>query len=267
MNAARKAIGRRSIAAIALGLAAVLAGACGSSSDNGSSTTAASSSASDLAPVHGTYKPNIDPANFVTKIDNPWFPLIPGTGFHYAGVAENGHTKQFDDETVTNRTKKVLGVNATIVHDVVSDSKGRPVEKTFDWYAQDKQGNVWYMGEDTRELNKSHKFVKQSDSWEAGVDGAEPGIIMPGNPQKGDQYRQEYYPKYALDQAKVLGSGGPLTVPQGSYKKTLLTEETAPKLDPGVAERKWYVKGVGDIQEHTISGNKEEIKLIRITHG
>jgi hypothetical protein len=250
---------------IALVLLAVVVSACGGSSD-GESTSEAPSSASSLAPTQGTYSPKIDPANFVKTIDNRYFPLIPGTGFHYAGVAENGHTKQFDDMTVTNRTKKILGVNATVVRDIVSASNGQPVEKTFDWYAQDKQGNVWYMGEDTRELNKSNRFVKQSDSWEGGVDGAEPGIIMPGNPQKGDQYRQEYYPKYALDQAKVLGSGGAVKVPQGSYKKTLATVETAPKLDPGVAERKWYVAGVGDIKEHTVSGNQEEIKLISITH-
>jgi hypothetical protein len=200
----------------------------------------------------------------VTKIDNRWFPLLPGTGFHYRGVAENGTTPQTDDMVVTHQMKKILGVECTVVRDTVS-SRGRAIEHTFDWYAQDREGNVWYMGEDTRELHQG-KFVKADDSWEAGVDGAEAGIIMPGNPQPGDAYRQEYYPHYALDQARVLGPGGTVTVPNGSYADTLLTVETAPKLDPGVAERKWYVAGVGDVKEHTVSGNHEEIVLVSITH-
>src|SRR5919197_1443804 len=121
-----------------------------------------------------------------------------------------------------------------VVRDTVS-SHGHAIEHTFDWYAQDKSGNVWYMGEDTRELEHG-KFKKADDSWEAGVNGAKPGIIMPGDPQK-----------FAEDQAKVLGSGGPRTVPFRSFQETLLTEETAPTIDPGVRERKYYVAGVGDV--------------------
>jgi hypothetical protein len=248
----------------------VLASACGGSGTQSASSTAmatatgSSTSASDLAPIHGVYSPTIDPTNFVSMIDNRWFPLLPGTGFHYRGVAENGKTPQTDDMVVTHRTKKILGVTCTVVRDTVS-SRGRAVEHTFDWYAQDREGNVWYMGEDTRELHQG-KFVKADDSWEAGAAGAEPGIIMPGDPQPGDAYRQEYYPHYALDQARVLGPGGKVTVPNGSYSETLLTVETAPKLDPGVAERKWYVDGVGDVKEHTVSGNHEEIVLVSVTH-
>src|SRR5207247_2713181 len=134
-----------------------------------------------------------------------YFPLKPGTGFHYKGVAENGKTPQTDDMVVTNQTKKILGVDATVVNDTVS-SHGKPIEKTLDWYAQDKYGNGWYMGEDTNELHHG-KFVKQSDSWQGGVNGAKPGIIMPGNPQPGDAYRQEHYLGHALDQATVPGSG------------------------------------------------------------
>ena len=142
-------------------------------------------------------------------------------------------------------------------------SHGKPVERTFDWYAQDKAGNVWYMGEDTREMHHG-RFVKMGDSWEGGVNGAQPGIIMPGNPRRGDSYRQEYYPGHALDQARVLGAGGALKVPSGSYGRTLLTEETAPKIDPGVRERKWYVAGLGDVKEQTISGNHEQIRLVSV---
>jgi hypothetical protein len=227
-------------------------------------STEAPSSASSLAPIHGPYAPEIDPSNFVATIDNPYFPLEPGTTFLYKGVAENGTTPQTDEMVVTNQTKVILGVRSVVVRDTVS-SHGRPIERTFDWYAQDKFGNVWYMGEDSREV-KNGRFVRTSDSWEAGVKGAEPGIIMPGNPRPGDEYRQEYYPHYALDQAKVLGPGGPIQVPYGSFKNTLLTVETAPQLDPGVAEDKYYVAGLGDIKEQTVSGNHEEIELIRVTH-
>jgi hypothetical protein len=251
------------VAAIAIA-AAILSG-CGSSGGGGSSSTStsAASSPSSLAPIHGTYAPSIDPANFVSTIDNPYLLYKPGITRVYQGVAEDGKTRQTDTETVTHQTKRILGVDSTVVRDTVSQH-GHPVEKTFDWYAQDQQGDVWYMGEATRELEHG-KFVKASDSWEAGVNGAEPGIVMPGNPQPGDVYRQEYYPRYALDQARVLGSGGPVKVPLGSYKETLMTEETAPQLDPGVAERKYYVAGVGDVKEQTVKGNHEQIQLIRLT--
>jgi hypothetical protein len=246
-------------------LVAALATACGSSSTETAATHSSQPpSASALAPIHGPYSPTIDPANFVATIDNRYFPLLPGTGFHYRGVAENGKTPQTDDMVVTHKTKKILGVTCTVVRDTVS-SRGKPIEHTFDWYAQDREGNVWYMGEDTRELEHG-KFVKADDSWQGGVDGAEPGIIMPGEPRRGETYRQEYYPRFALDQARVLGPGGRVTVPYGSFGETLLTVETAPKLDPGVAERKWYVAGVGDIKEHTVSGNHEEIVLVSVTH-
>ena len=250
----------------AIGTLGVIAAGCGSSGGATSSSTVgdSASSASSLAPVHGTYAPSIEPANFVATIDNRYFPLEPGTAFHYEGVAENGKTPQRDDEVVTHRTKQILGVSCTVIRDTVSSHR-KPIEKTLDWYAQDKAGNVWYMGEDTRELHHG-QFVKMSDSWEAGVAGAEPGIIMPGDPQPGDAYRQEYYPGHALDQARVLGSGPAIDVPSGSYPQTLATVETSPKIDPGVAERKYYVAGVGDVKEHTVSGNREEIELVSVTH-
>jgi hypothetical protein len=254
---------RTAIATMALALLALLASGCGSSDGDRSSSTSEATSASKLAPVHGPYSPSIDPADFVAAIDNRYFPLEPGTAFHYRGVQEDGKTPQTDDQVVTHRAKKIMGVTCTVVRDTVS-SHGKPVEKTFDWYAQDKSGNVWYMGEDTRELEHG-RFVRASDSWEAGVAGAKPGIIMPGKPRPGDAYRQEYYPRHALDQARVLGDGGPIEVPYGSFKQTLLTVETAPQLDPGVAERKYYVAGVGVVKEKTVSGNREQIELVSVT--
>ncbi len=270
----------RTVLALALSLIAsvVLANGCGSSGGTGSSATeptspgpsspspsspSSSSSPSSLAPVRGAYSPAIDPADFVSVIDNRYFPLKPGTTFRYRGVAEDGRTPQTDVMAVTNHKKRILGVECTVVRDTVS-SRGKAIEKTFDWYAQDRGSNVWYMGEDTRELQRG-KFVKAADSWTAGVAGAKPGIIMPGAPAPGQRYRQEYYPGHALDQARVLGQGGPVTVPNGSFESTLLTVETAPKLDPGVAERKYYVAGLGDVKEQTVRGNREQIRLVSVS--
>ena len=261
-----RATAEAAIAAVVLALAAAVAAGCGGSSrpQSAPAGTGPSTSPSALAPIHGQYAPKIDPADFVAVIDNPYFPLKPGTGFHYRGVAENGRTPQADDMVVTHRTRQIMGVTATVVRDTVS-SHGRPIEKTVDWYAQDKAGNVWYMGEDTREREHG-RFVKQDDSWEAGVDGAKPGIVMSGRPRAGAAYRQEYYPRHAEDQARVVGRGGALHVPAGSYKAPLLTEETSPRLDPGVVERKEYVAGVGDVKEQTIRGDRERIALVSVTH-
>jgi hypothetical protein len=238
-------------------LAALLAG-CGSS---GGHRAASTTSASELAPIHGTYSPAIDPANFVTTVDNPLWPLKPGTGFHFKGT--RGTTPQTDDEMVTHRTRRILGITCTVVRDTVSEH-GHPVERTLDYYAQDKQGNVWYMGEDSFELENG-RFVRASDSWLSGVGGAEPGIIMPAHPQPRDRYRQEYYPPgEAVDEARVLGNRGPVTVPYGTFRRALVTSEFSP-LEPQT-EEKTYVAGVGEVAERVVKGHHEEFQLVRVTH-
>ena len=215
---------------------------------------------SQLAPIHGTYAPKIDPANFVARIDNRYLPYEPGTRFHMEGV--RGTTPQTDDEVVLHRTKRILGVTSTVVRDTVSEH-GRAVERTDDWYAQDKQGNVWYMGEDSFELQNGH-FVKASDSWKSGVNGAKPGIIMPAHPRPGDAYRQEYYPPgKALDEARVLRLTGTMTVPYGSFKRLLVTSERSP-LEPQT-EQKFYAPGVGEIAERVVKGHHEEFRLVSVT--
>jgi hypothetical protein len=217
-------------------------------------------SASQLAPIHGHYSPSIDPVNFVRTIDNPYLPFKPGTAFHFRGV--KGKTRQTDTEVVLHRTKRILGVRSTVVRDTVSEH-GRPVERTFDWYAQDKSGNVWYMGEDSLELHHGH-FVKASDSWESGVRGAKPGIIMPGRPRPGDTYRQEYYPPgEALDEARVVGFRGSVTVPYGTFKRPLITLERSP-LEPQT-EKKYYVRGVGEVKEQVVKGHHEVFSLVSVT--
>jgi hypothetical protein len=215
----------------------------------------------ELAPLHGTYAPKIDPANFVARIDNRYLPYEPGTRFHFEGV--RGTTRQTDDQVVLRRTKRILGVTCTVVRDIVSEH-GRAVERTDDWYAQDRQGNVWYMGEDSFEREHG-RFVKASDSWESGVNGAQPGIIMPADPRPGDAYRQEYYPPgKALDQARVLRRNGTLTVRYGTFKWLLITSEFSP-LEPQT-ERKYYAPGVGEIAERVVKGHHEEFELVSVTH-
>jgi hypothetical protein len=244
-----------------LALFALLASACGSSSGGGSSSpTSSQRSASSLAPVHGTYSPSIDPANFVQTIDNPYWPLEPGTTYTYDGV--RGTTPQTDVEVVTHQPNVILGITSTVVRDTVSEH-GAAVERTFDWYAQDKEGNVWYMGEDSFEL-KGGRFVKAGDSWESGVDGAQPGIIMPANPQPGEAYRQEYYPPgEALDEARVLSLSGSVQVPYGSFNALLVTSERSP-LEPQT-EQKYYALGLGEIEERVVQGHHEVLRLVSVT--
>ncbi len=210
--------------------------------------------------THATYAPVIRPANFVSTIDNRFFPLKPGTAFHYQGIKDG--QVQRDDMVVTNQTTIVLGVRCTVVKDTVSQN-GKPIERTLDWYAQDKQGNVWYMGEDAFDL-KNGRFVRAGDSWKAGVNHAEPGIIMRGHPQPGDVYRQEYYPRgSALDQAHVAGTLATMHVPAGTFRQGLVTDEWSP-VEPQI-ERKWYVAGVGEIKEQVTAGGHEQFQLLRRT--
>lgn len=210
--------------------------------------------------LHGSYSPKIDPANFVATIDNRYFPLKPGTAFRYTGFKDK--TAQIDDMVVTHHTKRILGVTCTVVRDTVSQH-GKPLERTFDWYAQDKEGNVWYMGEEALELQNG-RFVRASDSWEAGVNGAKPGIIMRGNPTPGDVYRQEYYPPGgALDQARVLRSDASVKVPYGTFKRSLVTIEWSP-VEPQF-EQKVYVAGIGEVRERVTQGGQESFQLVSVS--
>jgi len=219
---------------------------------------AASPPPGDLAPIHGPYAPTIDPANFVRTIDNRYLPYKPGMRIHFKGV--RGTTPQTDDQVVLKRTIAILGVKCTIVRDVVAE-KGRAVERTDDFYAQDRNGNVWYMGEDSFERNKSGRFVKADDSWRGGVNGGKPGIIMPADPKVGDAYRQEYYPPgKALDEARVVRLGATRRVPFGSFKHVLVTSEFSPA-EPQT-ERKYYAPGVGEIAEHVVKGHHEAFRLV-----
>lgn len=206
-----------------------------------------------------TYNVEIDPANFVGKIDNPYYPLSPGTTFVYEGKTEDGleHT----ETSVTHETKVILGVTCVEVNDKVTVD-GQLKEETLDWYAQDKEGNVWYFGEDTKEYENG-KVSSTQGSWEAGVDSAQPGIIMKANPQVGESYRQEYYKGEAEDMAEITSMTGSNSVPFGSFDNLLVTKEWTP-LEPDIVANKYYSKGVGLILEETVKGGSERVELIDI---
>jgi hypothetical protein len=184
------------------------------------------------------YAPHIDPAEFTTKVDNEYLPMKPGTTFVYEGGAER------NEMSVTSDTKKVMGVECVVVDDRAWEN-GQLIEKTYDWFAQDKEGNVWYFGEDTKEYQNG-KVVSTKGSWEAGVDGAKPGIIMQADPKVGQSYRQEYYPGEAEDMAKVQSLNDSVTVPYGSFDHVLVTKEWTP-LEPSYHEHKYYAPGVGQV--------------------
>ena len=252
------AANRRTATALALGLTAALAFTAPSASG---STSATNRPRPPSWALHGHYAPSIDPANFVGAIDNRYFPLKPGTGFHYRGV--KGALAQTDDMVVTDQTKVVLGVRCTVVRDTVSQH-GKPIERTFDWYTQDTKGNVWYMGEDSLEL-KNGRFVRADDSWQAGVNGAKPGIIMPAHPRTGQVYRQEYYPPGgALDQARVRGTAAKVHVPAGTFRRPLVTIEWSP-VEPQY-ERKYYAAGLGEVMEQVTQGGHEQFQLVKVSH-
>jgi hypothetical protein len=215
------------------------------------------------ARIRHDYSPTIDPANFGGPVNNPYFPLRTGRKLTYRGVAEDGKTPQTDEAVVTRKRKAILGVRCVVVRDTVS-SRGKPVERTYDFYAQDRKGNVWYFGEDSNDYRNGH-FVKAGDSWESGVDGAKPGIIMEAHPKAGDFYRQEYYPGHAEDAATVLGKGGRVKVPFHTFKRTLATVEQTP-LDPGAREKKWYAAGIGEIKSKVVKGDHEAFALVKVTN-
>ena len=211
----------------------------------------------------------IDPANFVSPAEaaanpNPFFPLIPGTKYFYEGESDGVPTS--NEVFVTRDTKTIIGVNTTVVHDQVFEN-GKLVEDTSDWYAQDKDGNVWYFGEDSKDLDpETGDVISTEGSWEAGVDGAQPGIIMKANPQVGDRYHQEFYRGVAEDQAQVLALDASLDecVPYGCFGDLLQTKEWT-RLEPGVVEHKYYADCVGFIFGEMVKGGEENTELVNIT--
>jgi len=211
-------------------------------------------------PTEETYNPIIDPNNFVARIDNQYYSLTPGTTFIYRGETEDGIEK--NEVYVTPQTREVLGVTCIVVRDRVWDEDDELVEETYDWYAQDKDGNVWYFGEDSKEYENG-VVVSTEGSWEAGVGGAEPRIIMKANQRVGDSYHQEYYKGEAEDMVEVVSLGETASVPYGSFTDCLKTKEWTP-LEPDIVANKYYAPGIGFVLEIMVKGGSERVELIDI---
>ncbi len=242
----------RRVPAAALAALALLAG-CG---DDGEESSPAGS---DLP--RGGEHVDIDPAGFTADVDNRYWPMAPRTRWTYREPDEEGRVLDVV-VTATTRTRRIAnGVTARVVRDTVS-RRGQVVEDTFDWYAQDRDGNVWYMGEQTAEYENG-KVTSTAGSWEAGVDGAEPGIAIPAEPADGMAYRQEYYRGEAEDNGEVLSVGEQVEVPAGHYDKALLTKDTTP-LEPDVVEYKLYAPGVGPVLAVGISGGGGREELVKV---
>jgi hypothetical protein len=254
------AVRRESGMAVALALAfvlvaAVLAG-CG-----GDRAASAQPTPPGQLP-QGSETVRLDPANFTTNIDNPYLPMTPGSRWMYSDVERGVRHRVV--MTVTSQTKVIAGVRARVVHDVESQGS-EIVENTFDWFAQDRAGNVWYLGEATRSYaNGRPRYSK--GSWEAGKNGAQAGIIMPAKPRPGLQYRQEYRKGVAEDAAAVLSVDEQAQAPKGHYDNALLTKEFTP-VEPRDLEYKLYAKGVGLVLALGVSGDASRQELLRYVKG
>jgi hypothetical protein len=211
------------------------------------------------SPPHGPA--HLDPSTFVAAVDHPYFPLTPGMVWKYQVTSSDGPEK--DVVTVLDRTKVVDGVTATVVHDLVTRPDGKKVlEDTYDWYAQDASGAVWYLGEATKAYSGGK--VSTKGSWQAGVDGARAGLLMVADPKVGKAYEQEYYRGEAEDRGKVLSVDEQVTGPTGHYDHVVRTADTTP-LEPNLVENKWYARGVGVVKEAEIKGGDERVILVRFT--
>jgi hypothetical protein len=204
----------------------------------------------------------IDPARFTTQIDNRYWPMEPGMRWTYEETDAGGALLNVV-VTVTSETKEIAnGVTARVVRDTVTDD-GTVVEDTFDWYAQDADGNIWYLGEDTAEFENG-KVTSRGGSFEAGVDGALPGVAVPATPAVGLRYRQEYYAGEAEDQGEVLSVGEQVEVRAGHYTDVLMTKDTNP-LEPKVLEFKFYAPDIGPVLAISVSGSSDREELLRLT--
>jgi hypothetical protein len=202
--------------------------------------------------------------DFTTRIDNPYLPMRPGSRWIYRETETDG-TVQRVVVRVTRRTKRVAaGITARVVRDTVTE-RGRLVEDTFDWFAQDRAGNVWYLGEDTTEYENGRPVSKEG-SWEAGVDGATAGIVMLARPRPGRSYRQEHYSGEAEDRARVLSVDEQAEVPAGHFKRVISTKDWTP-LQPRVLEYKFYARGIGLVMALDISGGSGREELIHYRPG
>jgi len=206
-----------------------------------------------------TYAPAYNAADFSADVTNPWFPLTPGTTNIYTGTKDGKSARNLFQPTTD--TKVINGVICRVVYDILY-LDGKLAEKTYDYYSQDKAGNVWYFGEDTATY-KNGKVDSTDGTWHTGVGGAQPGVFMQADRTGGARFRQEYYKGQAEDTFKALSLSASITVPYGSFTGSLQTEETT-SLEPDVVDNKYYVKGIGEVQEAAVKGDTEKLVLTEI---
>jgi hypothetical protein len=239
---------------IALGLVAVAA-ACGGSSQSTSGLPSGSTPVTATAP---------DASNFDGHVvDNQWFPLVPGMTWAYRGVKDGQPSREI--MVATSQTKTIQGVPCTVVSDKLYLS-GALEERTLDYYAQDKDRNVWYFGEDTAELKPDGSVKSTEGTWLSGRDGAEAGIFMPADPQVGQSFRQEYYKGQAEDHFRILSLSEQVKTPGATSDQAMLTMEWTP-LEPNVVDHKYYVQGIGTVLEQTAKGPLERNTLVSVHKG
>jgi hypothetical protein len=249
---------------IGLSIASILslvATACAGPSVSGSKSPSRGADAQPLP--QGSQAFELDATDFLAQIDHPYWPMTPGSRWTYREVGAAGST-QIVEVSVTDETKTILGIEATVVHDVVTHA-GHPIEDTKDWYAQDAWGNLWYLGEDTKEFENG-EVISTAGSWEAGVDGAQAGVILPGSPAVGMAYRQEYYEGQAEDAAEILSLEEQADVPFGSFDHVLMTRDYTP-LEPNLVEHKFYAQGIGPVLSVTVSGGAGREELVEFSPG
>ena len=199
----------------------------------------------------GRYAPVVAPADFVDVIDNPYLPLRPGSRWVYEG--ESDGERERIEVVVLDERRTVMGIAATVVRDTVSQN-GEVVEDTLDWFAQDRDGNVWYLGEESKDYEDG-EVVSTEGSWEAGVDGALPGIVMPARPTMGQAYRQEFAEGEAEDMGEIVQLDAVERVPFRAFTDLLVTKDWNP-LEPDVVEHKYYAEGVGLVLETVVRGGE-----------
>jgi hypothetical protein len=252
---------RRPILALLVMLLAAATAACSQQRPTTRQSTGkpAAPAAQPFEPPQGSEPVTLDPARFTTRIDNRWWPMTPGSRWVYRESDGQGATQRVE-VTVTDQTKTIIGIQARVVHDRVTED-GQLVEDTYDWYAQDDQGNVWYLGEDTKEYEHG-KVTSTEGSWQAGVDGAQPGILLLADPKGAMEYRQEYYEGQAEDAAQVLSLGMRAKVPAGLFDQVLVTKDYTP-LEPKLLEHKFYAPGVGPVLAITVKGGSGRMELLR----
>ena len=206
----------------------------------------------------GHYAPELDPADFVAVVDNPYLPFVAGSRWTYEETNGEGQTEDIEI-VVLDETREIAGITATVVRDTVTIA-GVLVEDTHDFYAQDVDGNVWYLGEEVDNYENGD-LVDHEGSFEVGVDGAYAGIVMEADPQVGDAYRQEYYPGEAEDMGEVLRTGETVSVPGGDFTDVIVTRDWNP-LEPDIIEEKYFAPGVGQVREATVAGETGDGVLV-----